>query len=657
MFCSIPLRGIVVLIVVSTWASASALAQTTWYVDGGNCPGPGSGTPADPFCTIQAGIDASTNGDSVEVADGVYTGAGNRDLDFGGRLITLRSENGADACVIDCQAHSADPHRAFLFQTGETDEAILEGFTIRNGYAPDAVGGAVYILNSSPTIADCVFEYNVAVALPGVEHTGKGGAIYVGEGGSPSMSDCIFNDNSVTSGGVNRTGNGGAIANLGGTMFVANCQFHRNTAIRTGSLGGSGGAISTRIADTTLQGCLFVDNVADWCAGAIVCSSQPSLDLWNNLTMADCTFVGNKSVYEGGAVWNGKGDLRSDNCRFIGNSTDRGAALFTWFPGPTAPHVIANSIVVGNQAGIGAAIGHCSGPNRKLFICNCTVAANAGGRGGISNSDVCGAAYMEVSNSVVWGNDPTQILSDPGATIIVTYTCAQDSAGEPWFGDACIDHDPQFAGGPSGSWTGSATYEPVSGQTTFFDADADWVPGEHVDKFLNADTSQYLQSIIVANTETTVTAWGDFAALSTIGASYQIHDYHVHPASRVIDAADNAAAPDDELDLDGDGDTTEPIPVDLDGDPRFVDDPYRWDSGAGTPPIVDMGSYEFQLIVYPTDFDADWDVDGDDFAVVASCLSGPGVAYLPGCEPADLDGDGDVDMQEFCRFQQQFSGP
>ena len=39
--------------------SASADAQTTRYVDDANCPGPGSGTEADPFCKIQDGIDAA----------------------------------------------------------------------------------------------------------------------------------------------------------------------------------------------------------------------------------------------------------------------------------------------------------------------------------------------------------------------------------------------------------------------------------------------------------------------------------------------------------------------------------------------------------------------------------------------------------------------
>ena len=45
----------------------------------------------------------------------------------------------------------------------------------------------------------------------------------------------------------------------------------------------------------------------------------------------------------------------------------------------------------------------------------------------------------------------------------------------------------------------------------------------------------------------------------------------------------------------GDNGTVPPsVVVDRDGNPRFVDDPYTPDTGNGSPPIVDMGAYEFQ---------------------------------------------------------------
>jgi hypothetical protein len=39
----------------------------------------------------------------VPVADGVYTGRGNKNVDFGGEASTVRGENGPDTRTIGCQ--------------------------------------------------------------------------------------------------------------------------------------------------------------------------------------------------------------------------------------------------------------------------------------------------------------------------------------------------------------------------------------------------------------------------------------------------------------------------------------------------------------------------------------------------------------------------
>ena len=46
--------------------------------------------------------------------------------------------------------------------------------------------------------------------------------------------------------------------------------------------------------------------------------------------------------------------------------------------------------------------------------------------------------------------------------------------------------------------------------------------------------------------------------------------------------------------MDADGDTAELTPLDLDGNPRFADDPATTDTGCFSPGVVDMGAYEFQ---------------------------------------------------------------
>ena len=93
----------------------------------------GTGTCA----TIQDAIDACDSLDVVELLDGIYTGPGNRNLDFGGRVITVRSRSDDPrACVIDCEGNSAaagEPRRGFLFHSGEGPASILRGVTVTRG--------------------------------------------------------------------------------------------------------------------------------------------------------------------------------------------------------------------------------------------------------------------------------------------------------------------------------------------------------------------------------------------------------------------------------------------------------------------------------------------------------------------------------------------
>jgi hypothetical protein len=71
------------------------------------------------FNNIQAAIDDSNDGDVIIVKPGTYTGDGNRDINFWGKAITLRSKNGPENCIIDCQGSEAQPHRGFFFIIGK----------------------------------------------------------------------------------------------------------------------------------------------------------------------------------------------------------------------------------------------------------------------------------------------------------------------------------------------------------------------------------------------------------------------------------------------------------------------------------------------------------------------------------------------------------
>ena len=349
----------IVVGLVLVLAGSAGLQADTFYVDDNapNDPGPGDsnisdpnedGSATHPFDAIQEGIDVAFSGDEVIVADGTYTGTGNKDLDFGGKDITVRSEDGPHSCIIDCEYDG----RAFYFHTGETANAVVDGFTIRNGYVSDIPpkGGGIHCEGAGPTITNCILENNTA------EITG-------------------------------------------------------------------GGIFSKEACQVTVTNCTFAGNSTNDMAGALCCDSDTVIDL--------------------------------ANCIFWDNS---------------APN--------GNQFATG------------------------------------GVGVLNVSYCDVQGGSADVYMHDGG---------------------------------------------------TF-----NWLAG----------------NIEVAP---------DFADPNS-------NDYHPAFGSPCIDAADNSAVPADNFDWDGDGDTSEPIPFDLDGRQRFRDDPASANTGNGTSPIVDMGAYEYKTEQDPDQF-------------------------------------------------------
>jgi polygalacturonase len=62
--------------------------------------------------TLAAAIAAAAAGDTVLVAPGTYSGPDNRDLDFTGKDLVLRSEAGAETTIIGAPARRAVSTRA-----------------------------------------------------------------------------------------------------------------------------------------------------------------------------------------------------------------------------------------------------------------------------------------------------------------------------------------------------------------------------------------------------------------------------------------------------------------------------------------------------------------------------------------------------------------
>jgi predicted outer membrane repeat protein len=449
----------------------------TWWVDA-SAPAGGDGSPGLPFQTISQGVQASIDGDEVVVRDGVYTGPGNRNVGFDGRVLVVRSENGAALCTIDLQGAG----RAFMVAGGGPGTRI-EGFTIVNGAAVD--GGAISVSLAGVVVRGCRFVGNSASSY--------GGAIQLGAAAGSAIEDCVFVGNTTPLGG------GGGIFHMGGAIHVSGNQ---------GSLG------TVRILR-----CTFRDNASEN-GGAIHASGE------RPIFVSHCTFLDNVAVRWGGAIQNralgSKGGILSvDDCLFAGNQAgEDGGAIqsLTW---------VLNY-------------------HSDLRVSGCTFSGNAAGaRGGAVALESNGKA--RVHNSVLWGN------AAPAGAELATDTLGNTTYGVPELAVERCD----VAGGQAGV--------PSIGAAIIT-----WGPGN-----LDLDPQ-----------------FTDPDGLDNDPATTFDNDYRPIAGSPVDDAGANALVPPDVNDVDGDGNTLEPTPLDLLLQPRFVEDPLAPNTGAGTPPLVDMGCYE-----------------------------------------------------------------
>ena len=123
-----------------------------------------------------------------------------------------------------------------------------------------------------------------------------------------------------------------------------------------------------------------------------------------------------------------------------------------------------------------------------------------------------------------------------------------------------------------------------------------------------------------------------------------LRDYHLWPHSACIDAGDNNSVPTDVSDLDNDGNTTEPLPWDLDSRARIVD------GDCNSTDTVDMGAYEFSY-AYMGDFDNQCDVDMIDYAILSSAwLTKEGESgWNPLCN-IHMPADNSIDMLDLNVF-------
>lgn len=381
--------------------------------------------------------------------------------------------------------------------------------------------------------------------------------------GSGTNSSALLNGFTITRGFANLGSSsdlrayGAGMLNLNGSPTITQCRFIGNTSKHLGAgifnrdssspliidslfslnatVGngtGAGVSVANRAGGgMTAWRCRFEKNIS---VGFVYGGAILAMDDGSTVVLIDCDLEGNEAVFGGAALVDTDGELTAINSRFLGNKA--GTAGGAIFANTMTDILLIGCEISGNQAFEDSGAIRINA-EASANIINCSVSNNTAPLGsGLEvqpGNDFFLPPDVNVVNSVFWGNGTgnldDQIRSQDGSEIAKIDYSCIQDLDSSINGIGNIGSNPVFA-------------DPLG---------PDGIPGTADD------------------------------------------DLRLSPDSPCIDAGDNAAVPFDTLDLDDDNNTSERTPIDLDGNPRFLDDAATVDTGPGTAPIVDMGAYEF----------------------------------------------------------------
>ncbi len=319
--------------------------------------------------TIQAGIDAALNGDTVLVADGTYTGDGNRDVVIGNKTIVVMSEHGPASTTIDCQATETDQHGGFYVQSLYA-EVTLKGFAITGARAVN--GGAICGSQSVVEIDSCIFTGNVSgcyfvesdVVMFSCVSTGNYGyGVTADRSCWLQMKDCVISNNAL--GGLGTVGNGCSLqfdrnlfsANNGPGLYLQNGTAVINECVFADNLRGVDGTTEAGRLSIEVSRSRFVNNSIDSAGGGMRVHFGEDEGLsGGSLVVDECLFEDNSAELGGAISTDGRysGQYRIVRCTFRGNNASRGGAIAidSWWDTPE----IESCTFVSNTAIEGSAL-------------------------------------------------------------------------------------------------------------------------------------------------------------------------------------------------------------------------------------------------------------------------------------------------------------
>jgi len=569
------------------------------YVDA-DAVGANDGTSwDDAFNYLRSALIAAQSGDEIWVAEGVYNpdqsrrypnGSGRRNATF-----SLRNDvaiKGGFAGFGEPDPNERDPNTYETILSGDlngddgpdfanNDEnsynvitgsgtnvtAVLDGFTITGGNAnggsdPYDRGGGINSYYGSPTITNCTFRANSA---------GSGGVMY-NNSSSPTITNCTFSGNSAKYGG-------GVMNNWNNSSPVlTNCTFNNNSAEW-----GGGGMCNVLGSSAMLSNCTFSGNSAGWDGGGIDNYDN------SNPTLTNCIFSGNSATWDGGGMNNGDSSSPTlSNCTFSKNSAETGGGGGMNNRGESSP-VLTDCTFNKNLSRTGGG-GMCNVWGSSPMLSNCTFSGNSAGwgGGGIDNYDNCNLTLTNCTfsgNSATW--DGGGLCNSTNSHPTITNCTFINNTAENYSGGGMFNLSGSrptitnctFIGNSAGDG-GGGMYNRNDSHPTLTNCIL-WSNTAPSGSQINNDGTS---SAAVSHCD----VQGDWPGTGNINAdplflNASNEDLHLLPTSPCIDAGDNTAVP-------------AGITTDLDGHPRFVDQPEVPDTGNGTAPIVDMGAFEADYI-------------------------------------------------------------
>lgn len=457
--------------------------------------------------------------------------------------------------------------------SGTNQTAALDGFTVTGGNAngafPGNCGGGMLNLGGQPTVSNCIFTENWA---------NYGGGMRNRSGCAATVSHCVFVRNQAEY--------GAGMHNQDSSPAISHCHFRENSTLEDG-LGG--GMENKDNSDPAVSHCTFTGNSASWGGGMYNTGSSP--------TVSDCTFTSNSAAPEnsGGGMDNRESSPTVSGCTFTGNSAGWGGGMANR---ENSRPIVSHSTFRENSAADESG-GGIYNLRSNSTVSDCVLTGNTASYGGGLACDECspavtGCMFMANSATAYGGGLHNQ---DQGSPVIVNCVFSGNSAEKKGGGMQNHDSDPvltncTFAGNWAGEDGGGVrTYKITYGSPKL----ANCIFWGNSDNGGRDESAQLCGGTPIVNYCCVEGLSGALGGMGNIGsdplfvdvdgpddtAGTEDDDLTLVADSPCIDAGDNLAVPAD-------------IVSDAQGMTRFLDDPGTADTGNGTPPIVDMGAFEFQ---------------------------------------------------------------